>query len=128
MRSLEDYRTALIIIGLVGILLCASPSLALIVSKFPGGQGFSRLWILDAEHTAEKYPFNVKSDETYQVYVGVGNQMGSLAYYVVYAKFKNQDESLPNSATGTPSPLEPLYEYRDPRNTRELFFLRCFIF
>jgi hypothetical protein len=48
----------------------------------------------------------------YLVYVGVGNHMGSSTYYVVYVKFRNQTEPLPNATAGTPSPLSPLFEYR----------------
>ena len=61
---------------------------------------------------AEDYPFNVRANESYSVYVGVGNHMGSSAYYIAYVKFRNQGESLPNATAGTPSPLSPLYEYR----------------
>jgi len=61
---------------------------------------------------AEDYPFNVRADESYLVYVGVGNHMGSSAYYMVYVKFRNQTELLPNATAGTPSSLLPLFEYR----------------
>jgi len=60
----------------------------------------------------EDYPFNVNANGSYKVYVGVGNHMGSSAYYIVYVKFRNQTEPLPNSTDGTPSPLPPLSEYR----------------
>jgi hypothetical protein len=37
--------------------------------------------------------------------------MGSIAYYVVCVKLRNQTESLPNSAIESPSPLPVLYEH-----------------
>jgi hypothetical protein len=37
--------------------------------------------------------------------------MGCSYYYVVYVKFRNQYDPLPNLTAGTPSPLQPLYEY-----------------
>jgi uncharacterized membrane protein len=61
---------------------------------------------------AEDYPFNVGVNETYSVFVGVGNHMGVSSYYLVYVKFRNQTQQLPNSTTSEPSPLPPLYEFR----------------
>jgi hypothetical protein len=107
----EDYKVAFATLGLVGILLFASPTLGLVL-HLPGGEKFSELWVLGPRHMAEGYPFNVKANDSYTVYVGVGNHMGSSSYYVVYVKFRNQSEPLPNATAGTPSPLPPLYEYR----------------
>lgn len=36
---------------------------------------------------------------------------GSSAYYVLYVKFRNETEPLPNSTAETPSDLAPLYTY-----------------
>ena len=59
------------------------------------------------------------------VYVGVGNQLGSSAYYVLYVKLGNQTDQMPNATLGTPSILQPLYEYRfsiqDSMNWESLF-------
>jgi hypothetical protein len=82
------------------------------VLHLPSGERFSELWILGPGHMAEGYPFNVRADVSYLVYLGVGNHMGSSAYYGVYVKFRNQSEALPNSTAGTPSPVPALYEYR----------------
>jgi hypothetical protein len=43
--------------------------------------------------------------------VDVGNHLGSSAYYVLYVKLGNATDQLPNVTSGTPSPLQPLYEY-----------------
>lgn len=111
MLKLEDCKVVFSVVGLAGMLLLASPTLSLIW-HLPGGERFSELWVLGPGHIAEDYPFDVGADEIYLVYVGVGNRMGSSAYYVVYVKFRNQSELLPNATAGTPSPLSPLCEYR----------------
>jgi hypothetical protein len=111
MLKIDDYKLVFMSAGLIGILLFASPMLSLVL-HLPGGERFSELWILGPEHMAEDYPFNVEAGEEYLVYVGVGNHMGCSAYYVVYVKFRNQNEPLPNATAATPSPLPPLYEYR----------------
>jgi hypothetical protein len=82
------------------------------VLHLPSGERFSELWILGPGHMAEGYPFNVRAHVSYLVYLGVGNHMGSSAYYGVYVKFRNQSEALPNATAETPSPVPSLYEYR----------------
>jgi len=111
MLKLEDYKAIFAVASLAGILLFASPTLSLVL-RMQGGERFSELWILGSGHMAEDYPFNVRADVDYLVYVGVGNHMGSSAYYVVYVKFRNQSEALPNATAGTPSPLNATAEYR----------------
>jgi len=108
--KLNDYKAVFTVAGLTGVLLCAFPSLAMIF-QMPTGETFSELWILGPDHMAEGYPFNVKSDEPYRVFLGVSNHMRVLSHYVAYVKFRNQREPLPNSTAATPSPLPPLYEY-----------------
>jgi hypothetical protein len=109
--KLEDYRAIFVAAGLVSVLLFASPSLGLVL-RLPSGEKFSELWVLGPEHMAEGYPYNVKAGITYLVYLGVGNHMGSSVYYGAYVKFRNQSEALPNAASGTPSPVSALFEYR----------------
>lgn len=109
--TLDEYRTLFIVATLALILVAASPTLGFVLT-FPSGERFSELWVLGPGHMAEGYPFDVKVNETYKVFVGVGNSMGSSCYYMVYVKLRNQTESLPNATAGTPSPLPALYEYR----------------
>jgi len=61
---------------------------------------------------AANYPFNIAVGQNYSVYIGVGNQLGSSAYYVLYVKFGNETDQMPNATLGTPSILQPLIEYR----------------
>ena len=111
MLSLNDFRTLFVVSGLVGVLVLSSPAWSIFIPPRPS-ERFSELYVLGPNRMAEDYPFNVKENETYTVYLGVGNHMGSSAYYVLYVKFRNQTEPLPNSTAEAPSPLPPLYEYR----------------
>ena len=111
MMSIDDVKFSygLAFFGLC--LIVVSPTIAMFVS-FPHGESFSELWLLGEEHMAEGYPFNVRENETYRVYLGVSNHMGLSEYYRVDVKFRNQPESLPDVLNGTPSALPPLFEYR----------------
>jgi len=109
--KIEDCRVIFATVGLIGMLTLGSPTLGLML-HLPGGEKFSELWVLGPGHMAEDYPFNVTAGVNYLVYVGVGCHTGSLTYYDVQMKFRNETESFPNSTVGTPSALAPLYDYR----------------
>ena len=109
--KLEGYKLIFVAVGLIGVLLIASPALAGVI-RLPGGEQFSELYLLGPDHMAENYPFNIAVGQNYSVYVDVGNQLGSSAYYVLYVKLGNTTDQLPNNTLGTPSSLQPLYEYR----------------
>jgi hypothetical protein len=109
--KLGEYKMVLVAVGLIGVLLIASPSIAAVL-PLPAGEQFSELYLLGPGKMAENYPYNIAEGQTYSVYVGVGNHLGSSAYYMVYVKLRNQTDLLPNSTTAAPSPLQPLYEYR----------------
>ena len=82
------------------------------ILRLPIGEQFSELFLLDQEHFAKDYPFNLKEEKEYLVYIGVKNHMASSTNYVLKVKFGNQTDLLPNCTIATPSPLEPLYEYK----------------
>jgi uncharacterized membrane protein len=109
--KLGDYRLIFIAVGLVGILFIASPAIAGFVPA-PGDEAFSEIYLLGPEQMAQGYPSNLAVGQNYSVYVNVGNHLGTSAYYVLYIKLGNSTDQLPNSTLGTPSPLQPLYEYR----------------
>jgi hypothetical protein len=109
--KLADYRLIFIALALVGVLLIASPAIAGAI-RLPGEEAFSELYLLGPELMAQGYPSNIAVDQNYSMYVGVGNHLGSSAYYVLRVKFANATDQLPNATLGTPSPLQPLYEYR----------------
>ena len=109
--TLNEYRALFIATIMVLILIVASPILAFVLPSLKG-EGFSELWILGPDHMIESYPFNIRHNETYKIFVGVGNYFGSSSYYLVSVKFRNQTEPSPNSTGVAPSPLPSLYEYR----------------
>jgi len=110
--NLEEYRTVFATGSLVLILIAAAPTIGLIVPFPRGSERFSEFWLLGPNHMAEDYPFNVGVNETYSVFVGIGNHMGGSSYYLVYVKFRNQTQPLPDAQNSEPSPLSPLYEFR----------------
>ena len=112
--KLEGYKLIFVVVALIGVLLIATPALgnAIHLPSVPGGAQFSELFLLGSNKTAENYPSNIAIGQSYSVYVGVGNQLGASAYYVLNVKLGNETDQLPNNTFGTPSSLQPLYEYR----------------
>ena len=116
--QLENIRIIFIAIGLIGVLLFASPTIGLLI-KPPANQEFSELYILGSNHTFDNIPFNIKADVTYSVYLGVVNHLGSACYYTSLVKIGNENGFLPNSTLGIPSSMPPLYEYKSFLNDGE---------
>ena len=110
--NLEEYRTLFIVATLGLALVAASPALSVVVPFQVGSQRFSEFWLLGPGHMAEDYPFDVGVGEEYCVFVGVGNHMGCSEYYVVYVKFRNSTQPLPDIGGSVPSSLPTLYEFR----------------
>jgi len=110
--NLEEYRTLFVIGCLIFILAAAAPMLSMVISLPKGSERFSELWVLGPNHMAEDYPFNVTIGGQYNLFVGVGNHMGYSAYYIVYLKFRNRIQPLPDASSSKPSSLPPLYEFR----------------
>ncbi|MGD0643871.1 MAG: DUF1616 domain-containing protein [Candidatus Bathyarchaeia archaeon] len=107
--QVKSIRIVFITIGLIGVLLFASPTLSLLV-KPPANQEFTELYILGPNHTFANIPFKINADVPYSVYLGIVNQMGSSCYYTCFVKIGNQTEPLPDATLGTPSTLPALYE------------------
>jgi hypothetical protein len=109
--KLEDYKLVFAAVSLIGILVIASPVISMFLPPSQGDQ-FSELYLLGPEHGTEDYPFNIMTGQSYSVYVGVVNHLDASAYYALYVKLRNQTDLRPNPETGTPSPMQPLYECR----------------
>ena len=109
--NLEGYKLVFVAVGLIGVLLIASPAIAGAI-RLPGGETFSELYLLGPSQMAANYPYNIAVGQNYSVYVDVANHLGSSAYYVLYVKLGNASDQMPNNILGTPSILQPLYEYR----------------
>jgi hypothetical protein len=111
MLKIKDSKAIFFTVSLLGALLIASPFLVYALPSWTV-EGISELYILGPNHMDKDYPFNVKANETYKVFSGIGNHLGSSAYYAMYVKLRNLSEPLPNSTTGMPSPLPTSFEYR----------------
>jgi hypothetical protein len=94
------------------VLLAASPTLSTVIRIPKTSQPFSELWIMDANHMAEDYPFNVSVNQPIKIFLGAGNHMGVSSYYLINVKFRNQTQPLPDSNNSQPSPLPSLFELR----------------
>jgi hypothetical protein len=109
--NLEEFRT-LFIVAILGVaLVVASPAFVVFLPEV-GSERFSEFWLLNSEHVANDFPYNVGVDEVYNVSIGIGNHMGDYEYYLVYVKFGNVTQGFPDIDGGVASSLEPLYEYR----------------
>jgi hypothetical protein len=109
--KLNDYKLIIITIGIIGILLIASPTIAGLI-QLPQEEQFSEIYLLGPEQMAQNYPSNIAVNQNYSVYVNVGNHLGSSAYYILYVKLANASDQLPNAILGISSPIQPLCEYR----------------
>jgi hypothetical protein len=110
--NLKEYKALFIITTCVVSLIVASPALGRLL-VYPRTEFFSELWLLGSNHLAEDYPYNITRNQNYSVYLGIGNQLGYYAYYVVEVKFRNATQSAPTSLgpieNRTPSSLASLY-------------------
>jgi len=106
------------VVGLIGVLLFASPTIGILVNS-PVGEQFSGLYILGPNHKLQDIPFNIKVGVPYSVYLGLHNEMGSSSYYTCFVKIRNETDLLPNATLGTSSTVPKLYEYNSFIANRE---------
>jgi hypothetical protein len=106
--NLQRCKTVLIIITAVLALLVASPALQKLL-VYPQKEFFTEMWLLGPEHKAENFPSNITSATDYNIFLGIGNQLGSCAYYSIQVKFRNQTQPAADSFTRTASSLPPLH-------------------
>jgi len=99
------YAFSCITLGLIILL----PALSSVIT-FPEGETFSELWLLGSNNQIESGALNVSEARPFTVHLGVANHMGAAEYYRVYAKFRQQNEPLPNKTGELPSPLEPVFD------------------
>jgi hypothetical protein len=110
--KLEEFRVVFLIVVAVIALLAASPALSRLL-VYPRTDFFTELWLLGPNHMAENYPYDIVRGQNYSVFLGVANQLGYTAYYLVEVKFRNMSQSEPTSFgpvdNRTPSNLPSLY-------------------
>ena len=108
---LKDFRTLFIAATLGVALVIASPALFVVLPE-ANSERFSEFWLLNSDHMADDFPYNVGEGEVYSVFLGVGNHMGSSEYYLVYVKFGNVTQGFPDIDEGVASSLDSFYAYR----------------
>ena len=106
--KLNEIKYLLVAVGLIGVLLFASPTLSLLI-KPPADQQFTELYILGNSHTFDNIPFNIKAGVQYSIYLGIVNNNDASFYYTYYVKLANETQ-LPSTTTGQPSLLTPSFE------------------
>jgi uncharacterized membrane protein len=106
--DLQETKVLLFVVTAVVALIVASPALQRVL-VYPQTEFFTELWLLGPNHMAEGFPYNITLDESYNVFLGIGNQLGRYAYYEVQVKFRNSTQSTPDSLNRTSSNLPPLY-------------------
>ncbi len=94
--NIREYHVLFIVVTAVVALLVASPALQRLL-VFPRTEFFSELWLLGPDHKAEDYPYNITRSQNYTVYLGIGDQLGSCAYYLVEVKLLNESQSFPST-------------------------------
>jgi hypothetical protein len=107
----SDAKTLYIVVTFTIALVLLTPLLSQIV-QISRGESYSEIWLLGDSDKAENYPQNLSQGETYNVKLGIRNNKGSLAYYLVYLKMLNQTDPIPNSTQIEPSPVPPTWEWQ----------------
>jgi hypothetical protein len=118
LMDIGKYGVPFFVVVAVVALLVASPCLSRVL-VYPRTEFFSEMWILGPSHMAEDYPYNISKGADYAVFLGIGNQLGYCAYYVVEVKFRNETQSAPASF-GT-------IENRTPSSMPSLFNISAFV-
>jgi uncharacterized membrane protein len=106
--NMKKYTVPFFVVLAIVALLVASPALSRVL-VFPRTEFFTELYVLGSNGLAQDYPFNISSGQSYSVRLGIGNQLGYCAYYLVEVKFRNQTQSAPSSFDSTQSSLPSLF-------------------
>ena len=107
--NVRKYPALFFVVLAILALLVASPVLSRVL-VFPRTEFFTELYVLGSNGMAENYPFNITSGQSYTITLGIGNQLGYCAYYVVEVKFRNETQSAPTSFGAlVPSSLPSLF-------------------
>jgi hypothetical protein len=105
--SVRNHTVPFFVVLAIVALLVASPALSRVL-VFPRTEFFTELYILGSNGMAQDYPYNISRVQNYSIALGLGNQLGYAAYYLVEVKFRNESQSAPN-IDGTPSILPSLF-------------------
>ena len=75
----QQFKALFILVSAVLALLVASPALQKVL-VYPQTDFFTEVWMLGPGHLAESYPHNVTTGESYKVFLGLANHLGSCSY------------------------------------------------
>jgi uncharacterized membrane protein len=109
MSFFQKYRALILVIVAVLALIVATPLIEQYVSA-PQTEPITELSVLGPYRNAT-YPYNLTSGESYKLYLTVTNRLGSSADYLLQMKFRNQNQSGPDSFNHTESSLSPIAKY-----------------
>ena len=104
----QDYKVIILVVTAVSALIVASPALQRLL-VYPQTEFFTELCLLGPGHMAESIPYNITRGDSYNVFLGVSNHLGNCTYYSLQVKFRNLNQSGPDSFNRTSSSLAPLY-------------------
>ena len=106
--NLKEYKALLLVVTAIMALFVASPALQRLL-VYPQSEFFSEMWLLGPEHKGENFPSEITSNSNYRIFIGLGNQLGSCAYYSIQVKFRNIAQPAPDSFNRKSSSLPPLF-------------------
>jgi hypothetical protein len=106
--NLQRYRTLILVVTIIAALLVASPALQRLLVSVPT-ESFTEMWLFGPENTAKNFPFNITSSGNYKVFLGIGNHLGSVAYYSIRVRFLNQSQLAADLNSPMAKSLPPLY-------------------
>ena len=107
MRSQRYSAVFFLVITLLALLFVSPAVERLLV--LPRTDFYTEFWLLDSKGAAENYLFNISSNERVTGSLGIGNNIGYCAYYLVQVKFRNQTQSAADSFEHTASSLSSIY-------------------
>jgi hypothetical protein len=108
MMNVRNYPVPFFVILAIVALLVASPALSRVL-VFPRTEFFTEFYILGSNGMAQDYPYNISRVQNYSITLGLGNQLGFAAYYLVEVKFRNMSQSAPDIFNFTPSMQPSLF-------------------
>jgi uncharacterized membrane protein len=106
--GLQQYGYLILIVTIVSALFVASPTIQKITVA-PQTVFLTEFSILGPFHNST-YPYNIEANQNFKLYLEVKNHLGSLAYYQIEIKFRNQTQSGPDSLSHTSSDQSALGE------------------
>ena len=117
-KSVQRFALAVMAFSLIAVIIVSLIGLTSYIVRSSGGfqffksQHYSELWILGPNGEAFDYPENVSQRTLQNFNLEVKNNLDLPTYYIVLMKIRDSTQPLPIQNTSTPSPLEPICEFR----------------